>query len=170
MPLEALSIQGLWPILSKVPWLASLAMSWYFTPKRLAALVYVDLQPRNESARVNLAGVASFQIYLQVINLSPFQIELDRANFEFWCAGVELQTSILKKEIINSGQSVGVPIRGQISESQAKSIELHFDQNRSHLTGNIEFNSKVRSFAKDLGHLSGIQVVAINRSLQRSAA
>ena len=170
MALEALSIQGLWPILSKVPTLASLAMSWYFTSRRLAALVHVDLQPRNESARVNLAGIANFQIYLQIFNISPFQIELDRANFEFWCAGVELQANILKKEVIKSGQIISILIRGDISETQAKAIDLNIDQNRSHLTGNIEFNSGIRSFAKELGHLSGVQVIAINRALQRSAA
>ena len=170
MPFEALSIQGLWPILKKVPALTSVLMAWYFTPRRLASLVYVDIQPRHESARVELAGIGRFQIYLHIINLSPFEVELDRANFEFWCAGVELSASVLKKEIIKSGQSVGLPVRGTISESQAKAIDLHFDQNRSHLTGNIEFNCKVRHFAKELGHLSGVQVVAINRAVQRSAA
>ena len=145
-------------------------MAWYFTPKRLASLVYVDLQPRNESARVDLGNLATFQIYLHIINLSPFQIELDRANFEFWCAGVELRTNLLKKEVFKSGQSVGIPIRGDISAGQAKAIALHFDQNRSHLTGNIEFNCRIRSFAKELGHLSGVQVQAINLAVQGSAA
>ena len=170
MPFEALSIQGLWPILKNVPNLTSILMSWYFTPNRLASLVYVDLQPRHESARVELAGIGRFQIYLHIINLSPFEIELDRGSFEFCCAGVELSAIVLKKEVIKSGQSVGLPVRGAISDSQAKAIDQHFDKNRSHLTGNIEFNCKVRHFAKELGHLSGVQVVAVNRAAQRSDA
>lgn len=166
MALDLVSVSGLWPILRRIPWLVGVAGRWYFTPERLAALVYVDLFPRHESARVDLGGVASFQLHLQVMNLTPFELELDRANFRFYCGGVPLHAHILEKRKIRSGASESLFLTGSIADGAANQIALVFRGNQVHLEGNIEFDCSVRPFAKRVGSLDGIQTVFVNEHMR----
>ena len=162
MSIELISVKGLWPLVSRVPWLAALAGRWYFTANRLAGLVYVDLYPRNESARVDLGPVATFQLHLQLINLSPFELEIDQANFHFWTGGVKLDAIVLKKERIAPGVSMSMFLSGSVGDGQANQIAKLHEQNPISLDGNIEFKCIVRSFARQIGLLSGVQAAFIN--------
>lgn len=162
MAMELISVQGLWPLARRIPWLIGLLARWYFTADRLAGLVYVDVFPRHESTRLDLATLASFQVHLQLINLSPFELELEQANFHLWCGGVKLDAIVLKKERISSGVSKSLFISGSINDAQAKQIALLHGKNSTSLDGNIEFKCNVRSFAKQVGQLSAIQTVVIN--------
>lgn len=166
MSLDLASITGLWPILQRIPWLVAILGRWYFTRERLAALVYVDLFPRNESARVDLGGVASFQLHLQVMNLTPFELELDRANFRFYCGGVGLDTHVLEKRKTQPGASESLFLRGSIVDGAADQIARMFRGNQIYLEGNIEFNCRVRSFAKRVGPLYGIQAIVANEQFR----
>jgi hypothetical protein len=100
MPIETIPIQSIWNILRHLP---TLLLRRYFTPEKLAGLIHIDIRPRHDSAVVNLGEVASFSLYLQAINLSPFSVELDRASFRFWYAGVPINAAILNKQIIGPG-------------------------------------------------------------------
>jgi hypothetical protein len=162
MSIELISVQGLWPLVSRAPWLAALVARWYFTAHRLAGLVYVDLYPRHESARVDLGAVAAFQLHVQLINLSPFELEIEQANFHFWIGGTKLEAIILKKERIAPGASTSLFLSGSVGDGQANQIAKLHKQNPASLDGNIEFKCLVRSFAKQVGQLSGVQVVVIN--------
>ncbi len=157
--IELIPIQGLLrSLLSKLP---KLLLRRHFTSEKLSGLVYVDIRPRHESATLNLSQGASFTLWIQVINLSPFEIELDRANFIFWCGGAKLKTSILKKRIIVLGEIVSLDIEDAIPDGYAQQIAKS-SENRMALEGNIEFNCKVRSFAKNIGHLDGINARILN--------
>lgn len=159
MIIETIPIQGLWRLLSKLP---SFVLRWNFTPEKLAHLIYIDLRPRHESAVVNLGQSATFSLWLQVINLSPFSVELDRASFRFWCGGSTLNASILNKLIITPGEIADLHLNEAIPEGLANQMAKHIESNRFALDGNIEFNCKIRSFAKNIGHLDGINVNVIN--------
>ena len=170
MPVELISIQGLWPLASRIPWLVALIARSYFTANRLAGLVYADLYPRNEAARIDLGSVATFQLHLQIINLSPFELEIQQANFHFWSGGVKLEAIVLKKERIAPGTSMSLFLSGSVGEGQANQIAQLHQQNPSSLEGNIEFKCLVRPFAKQVGPLSGVQTVVINESHRKNAA
>jgi hypothetical protein len=162
MPITLVTVQGLWPVLSRIPAVIAFLGRWYFSAERLAGMVYVDLYPRHESVRVDLGSVATYQLHLQLMNLTPFELELDRANFHFWCGGVRLDTHILKKLRIPPGASESLFLSGSIPDGAADQIALVFKGNQTTLDGNIEFNCPVRSFAKSVGSLSGIQAVVMN--------
>lgn len=164
MAFDLVSVTGLWPILRRIPWLVALVGRWYFTPERLASLVYVDLFPRHESARVDLGGVASFQLHLQLMNLTPFELELDRANFRFYCGGLPLETHVLERRKIRSGASESLFLSGTIADGAANQIAAVFRGNQAYLEGNIEFNCSLRSFARKVGSLSGVQTVFLNET------
>jgi hypothetical protein len=164
MAIELMSVHGLWPIARRIPWLVGIMARKYFTAERLANLVYVDVFPRNESTRLDLADIASFQVHVHMINLSPFELELEQANFELFCGGVKLEALVLKKERISSGASKSLFLSGSITDAQANQIAKLHRKNSTSLSGNIEFKCNVRSFAKNVSQLSAIQVVVINDS------
>lgn len=164
MPFELISIKGLWPFLARIPWLAAILCRWYFTAQRLAALVYVDIYPRHESVRVDVGPVATFDVHVQLMNLTPFELELDRARFKFWCAGIRLDAIILDKQKIAPGASVSLFLSDSIPDGAAVQIAKFHKTNQSTLDGNIEFNCRVRSFAKQVPSLSGIRPLVVNEA------
>ena len=93
--MEYLSIIEIWKYFT---WLPKFLMKRLFTKKRLADLVIIDIRPRHESVRVYLSNVSSYNIYFQIINMTPFQIELDRAQVDFSCVGTKLVSQYIKKE------------------------------------------------------------------------
>lgn len=95
--MESLSIIEIWKYLK---WLPKFILRKLFTKARLADLVLIDVQARHESVQANLGDIASYSIYFQIINMSPFDIELDRAEIEFLCAGVSVSTQYIKKNYI----------------------------------------------------------------------
>lgn len=155
-------IQGLWKI---VRWLPGFIFSWYYTKERLAQLIYVDMLPRGDSSVVDLGDSASFTLNLQVINLSPYPVELDRANFRFWVGGHMLNTSILKRQTIKPGEITTLHMRDVIPDGYANGIAKSLQVNQNNgaaLDGNIEFNCKLHTFAKAVGHLPGINFKVYN--------
>lgn len=166
MPLETIPIQSIWSIFRHLP---ALLLRHYFTPTRLAGLIYVDLLPRHNSAEINLGQGATISLWLQVINLSPFPVELDRASFRFWCCGTIVKMSILNKQTIKPGEVVALHTDELIPDSHADQISRNITEYSCALEGNIEFNSKVRSFAKNLGHLDGINPRVLNARVRLDA-
>lgn len=165
MALETIPIQGVWRLLR---WLPGFLLRRYFTQEKLAQLIYVDLRPRNNSAVVDLGESASFSLYLMAINLSPFPVELDRAGFRFWLGGSTMEASILKKQVIAPGEIASLYISGTIPEGAANQFVRH-PGNPVALEGNIEFNCNVRSFAKTVGRLDGINPIVHNAHVRRDA-
>jgi len=55
-----------------VRYLPGFLLRRYYTPERLASLVYCDVLPRGESVQLDLGPEASARLFLQLINLSPF--------------------------------------------------------------------------------------------------
>jgi hypothetical protein len=172
MVIETIPIQGLWRLLRVLP---GFVLRWHFTPEKLAQLIYIDLRPRHDSALVDLGQSASFRLCLQAINLSPFSVELDRASFRFWCGGATLNASILKKQVIAPGEIVDLYLDDTIPDGYANQMAIQIKanrlvlDNRFALDGNIEFNCKIRSFAKSIGHLDGINVKVYNDQFRATA-
>jgi hypothetical protein len=160
---STIPIQGLWRI---IRWLPGFLLRWYFTKEKMARLIYVDIAPRHDSAVVDLSQTASFTLNLQAINLSPFSVELDRANFSFWCGGTILNASILKKKVIAPGEITTLYIREAIADGYADRIAKAPTNNPVALDGNIEFNCKVTLFAKTVGHLDGINMKVCNAHIR----
>lgn len=165
MAFETIPIQGVWRLLR---WLPGFLLRRYFTQEKLAQLIYVDLRPRHHSAVVDLGESASFSLCLMAINLSPFPIELDRAGFRLWLGGSTMDASILKKQVIAPGEITSLYISGTIPEGPAKQFSRH-PGNPVALDGNIEFNCNIRSFAKTVVYLDGINPVIHNAHVRRDA-
>lgn len=166
MAIEIIPIQGVLGLLRLLP---GILLRIYFTRERLAQLIYVDVRPRHDSAVVDLGQTASFTLYLQAINLSPFSVELDRASFSFRFGGAPLGASILKKQIIAPGEIATLYISATIPDGYACQMAALDKDNPATLDGNIEFNCKVQTFAKTVGRLDGINPKVCNARVRTDA-
>jgi hypothetical protein len=132
----------------------------------MGELILIDVRPRYEYATVDLGEAASFNIWLQMINLSPFDVELDRAELRFWCGGTVQNASILRKMALNSGKVLDLYLTESIADGHASQIARNLDNHRSAIEINIEFNCKLHSFNKYTGQLSGVLPRFINQQMR----
>jgi hypothetical protein len=165
MEIHGVSVHGIWSVLK---WLPPFLLRFFFPKERLAHLFHVDLSSRNESARIDLGEMASYQLYLTVINLSPFNVELDRAEIRLIYGGGTMASCILKKETFAPGKLATLRVSGPINDGAANQIARNIRANARDmdgmLEGFIELNCRVHPFCKIVGALSGVRPIVINES------
>ena len=146
---------------------------WYlrrrYPSERLAQLIYFDFLPRCESAWVNVAAAPDVRLALQIINLSPFAVVLDRAQLKLTCAGAMVTLSSLERRPIASGELVQLHLHETLSDGHANVIANSPQPSNAWLDGNLEFNCRVRSFGKRLTSMTGVQVTVVNAHTRRAA-
>ena len=157
--MDYLSITEIWKYLR---WLPKFILRRLFSKQRLADLVLIDVQARHESVRVDLGEVSTYTIWFQIINMTPFEIELDRAEFDFMCTGAKITKQYIKKERFKAGQVASFFIEGEISSPKADQIARLHDQNRSSISLHCEFNCGLHDFSKTRNNLDGVNVHFIN--------
>lgn len=161
--MEVLSIIEVWKYLR---WLPNVILKRVFNKKRMSDLLLVDVAPRNDPATVNLGEIAYFELRLQVINMSPFEIEIDRLELDFLCAGVALTCQHIKKQSFKSGQISSLYLKSDISEGKATNIARHVQSkgcNHS-ISIHIEACSTINKFTKKSNNLEGVMVRFINEN------
>lgn len=161
--MELLSITEIWKYFK---WLPKFILRRLFTKKRLADLVIIDVMPRHQSVRVNLGEVALFDLRFQVINMTPFQIELDRAEIEFNCAGTRLKSQYIKKVEYQPGAIASLYIEGDIEPGKANQIAKQLNNNRSSISLHCEFNCPLHNFQKVQYNLEGVTPEFINANFR----
>lgn len=166
MIVEGIPIKQLWALLVRLP---KFILRRKFTPETLAGLIYVDLQPRHDPATLDLGQSASFELWLQVINLSPFEFELDRADFGLRC-GSTLRAAISRRQKIAPGEITSLRVYGPITDGQANEIAWSVAHNNSFsLEGHMDFNCVLHPFAKTIHNLEGISPRVINANARNKS-
>jgi hypothetical protein len=155
---ENLGLKSLWMLARYLP---AALIRWRFPPKRLASLVYLDLRPRHDAVVLELHPNGMAHLYLQVINLCPARVELDRACFSLICGGSEIKFVELAKREFEIGEIAEIYVRAPVPSEVADAISRTPD-NAVSLYGHIEFNSPVRTFPKTVGNLEGIRPRFVN--------
>lgn len=162
MEFHGIPIGSLWTL---VKWFPPFFLKKFFSKSRLADLIYVDLRPRHESATVNLGESASFDIWLNLINLSPFDVELDRAEFRFYYCGVKIKSLVVKKQILRPGEINLLHVTEVFQDGQANQIARTCQSNSDSggsLSADIEFNCALHDFCKAIPSLDGIHPRLLN--------
>jgi hypothetical protein len=159
MTIEGIPIKQLWALLARLP---KFFLRRKFTPETLAGLVYVDLRPRHDPATLDLGQSATFELWLQVINLSPFEVELDRADFGLRCGPI-LRAGISRRQKIAPGEITSLRVHGSMTDGQADEIGWSLARNNPiSLEGHMDFNCALHSFPKTIYNLEGICPRVIN--------
>lgn len=153
--METLTITQVWRYFR---WLPKFLLRILFNKERLSGMVLLDVKPRHQAVSVNVVDPGYFNIYFQLVNMSPFEIELDRADIDFMCAGVRLRTMYIKKTSFKSGEIGTLFIEGEISTAQAERIIKLYDKNRSSINLHCDFNCGLHNFSKSNHNLDGVSV------------
>ena len=157
--MEILSITGIWRFLT---WLPGFCLRRIFTKERMADLILVDVRPRHDYCTVNLGNSASFNLWVRIINLSAFDVELDRAELKFWCGGTNHKSAILKKSTISAGEIVDHYFSENIADGQANQIRSNIGNLQTRIELDIEFNCELHNFQKSTGSLEGLRPRFLN--------
>ena len=158
-----MEISPVWGYLTRLP---KLFLRWKFSEKRMADLVKIDIYPRHENVRVDLGTIATVQLWFQVINLSPFEVELDRTQIEFQCAGTSLRVPYIKKIKVKAGGTEKFHVDGDIPDNKADQIAQYNDRNHSSISMDVYFNCRLHGFAKLYHRLDGVTPRFINEHVR----
>ena len=161
--METESWPGIWGYLR---WLPKLFLRWKFSEERMADLVKIDICPRHENVRVDLGPIATFQLWFQVNNQSPFEVELDRTQIEFQCAGTSLHVPYIKKIKVKAGGTEKFHVGGDIPDNKADQIAQCNDRNHSSISMDVYFNCRLHGFAKLYHRLDGVNPRFINEHVR----
>ena len=157
--MEITSIPVIWSFLK---WLPRFYLRRMFTKERLADLILVDVRPRYDYCTVNLCDSATFDLWVRIINLSPFDVELDRAELKFLCGGTKHKSPILKKSIIGAGEIVDHYFSENIADDKANQIISNIGNHQTTIELDIEFNCQLHNFQKSTGPLDGLRPRFLN--------
>lgn len=167
MDFHGIPIGSVW---TAVRWLPPIILRTFFPKRRLADLQLVDLRPRHEPVTIDLGENPTFCIWLDAINLSPFKVELDRAEFQFWYGSSPFEAKILKRQSIAPGDKALFYLSGSIPEGIATQIAKNYKANGNidgMLAGHIDFNCDLHAFGKDITSLSGIRPRVLNENFRQ---
>ncbi|MDE0145942.1 MAG: hypothetical protein OXI53_01840 [Nitrospira sp.] len=158
------SFAGMWGYLT---WLPKWLLRRKFSEECMANLVKVDIFPRHENVSVNLSRpFATFQLWFEVTNMSPFDVELDRAQIEFCCSGTPLHVPYIKKIKIKAGETEKFHVDGDIPDNKADQIACFYDKADSSMSMDVYFNCRLHNFAKIYHRLDGITPRFINEHVR----
>lgn len=139
-------------------WLPKFVLSKVFTQERLSDLVLIDLRPRHSSASIELSEHPQFELWFQIVNMSPFTIELKKAEFDFSCAGTSIKTHYIRNSAYKSGEISDLHVTGDVPEGKADTIAKLRNKNRSRVSFYCEFESRLGNFVVEKQHLDGVNV------------
>lgn len=166
--MDAISIGAVWRFLT---WLPNFVLRRVFTKQRLSEMMLFDIRPRFDPATFNLGKPASYELWLQITNISPFLVTLDQASFKFVFGGVRLESHLLEHLHFPSGETTTFHIDGPINEEQAEHMAQHVDsETGAHLAGVLEFNCPLHNFSKNTWQLNQIRPRFVNAHLRKARA
>lgn len=129
----------------------------------MAGLIYVDLEPRNRAVEVWGGEQGRFTLRLQVINMSPFEVELDRAVVTLNIAGNRFESQYIHRTKFAAGTIDSLRIEGKVSAEEQEIVRRLMKDGRDHyIRFEGYFNSILHPFAKAPHELSGVFAHFVN--------
>ena len=159
-----MEISPVWGYLTRLP---KLFLRWKFSEEQMADLVKIDICSRHENVTVDLGPIATFRLCFQVINMSPFEVELDRAQIEFQCSGTSLHVPYIKKIKVKAGGTEKFQVDGDIPDKKADHIAQCGNKGHSSISMDVYFNCRLHGFAKLYHRLDGVTPRFINEHARK---
>lgn len=127
--------------------IAGFTVRWYFTPKRLADNVRVDISSQHEGVVIDGGECPWFHGWLLITNHNPFPVTLDRATGELNLAGPLGSFVILDGCIIPRHSTVSVRFHSYMHDwAAARLYKARKVEKRVRVAINPLFRCKIRSF------------------------
>ena len=122
-------------------------MGWYFTRKRLADQIEIEILSRNEPITLDFGQTASVRVHLSVRNFGPLDVELDRIILEVEYKGAHSEVTYQKKLILigRPKEKQDILMMNDLSERFANTGSVGVETTCT-LRIHAEFNSSFGSF------------------------
>lgn len=169
--LESSDILAMWDLASSavqnaLSYVAAFALRWYWSEKRLASRVRTTVRSENEGIRIDGGEVPEFYAWLEVQNLTPFPIDVDRLYGEVYCAGRIASFVWLERKQIASLQAEMVYVHADMTDAQARHLSrtVEMDKVRVVLGGYV--TCRVRGFALFRREIvsSNVQIINVKKA------
>jgi hypothetical protein len=133
---------------SVLGWLPSFVLRWYWTESRLALRVRTSVSSENEGVRIDGGELPEFSMWLDVQNLAPFAVEVDRIFGEVFCGGRVASYLCVNRTVVPSLATERIYVRADMSDAQARMLVRVYAsaERRVHVVVNALVCSKVRTF------------------------
>lgn len=127
---------------------------------RMEKLIHVDIRSRHDSVSINLSPNGNVTVWLQVTNLSPFEIIWDRTDLSLHC-GAKIKLINIMPRTIKPYEIIAHPLDSEINSSQAEDIKLNANNGSIYIDGRLAITSAIHSFLKPVS-LDGVNPKFIN--------
>jgi len=144
-------------------WLPGFILKRIYPPRRFSELIVIDVRPRHDPVQLNFGEIPHVDVWLQITNRSPFQVELDRVHVVVHYGVGTTDLYNLERVKFGSNTSQDIYVRGFLTDSYAISGSNQPDDVECSILVSAEFNSRITNFGKRTGELRGIKPRVINK-------
>ncbi len=137
-------------------------LQWYWTEKRLASNVQTMVRGDGQGIKIDGGEIPYFSSLLEVQNLTPFPIEVDRLFGDVFCGGRIASFVSLERKAIKSLASEQVFIRADMTDAQARYLANTYKTNRVHIVLSGFILSRIRGFSLIGRRIESTNVEIIN--------
>lgn len=133
-------------IVKLLGWALPSAIRWRYPAKRIDGLVKVRVSSQGEGIEFWNGGIPKVKAWVEITNLSPFPIEIERAYGTF-AYGADLEKfTYLKRESIPPASEIAIPIETSITNEHVAVVQRLAP---SHPTPALQFNARVLCKVQD---------------------
>ncbi|MEZ0209247.1 MAG: hypothetical protein ACAH17_03680 [Candidatus Paceibacterota bacterium] len=125
---------------------------WIYKPEKLANGIKVRIRGDGDGVTYNCGELPNIRIWLEVTNLTPFQIEFDRIYGQLAYGCVVGEVNHLKRHVLPPAQEKEVFVEFSLNESQAQFIRQNREKQdtRFYLGAYIISNIHNIEFSKEI--------------------
>ena len=140
-----------------------------FSEFRINSLIKMDVRSRGESIRLNLGGLPDCQVWLQVINHSPFDLDIENIKGDLNYNGCRI--SVETKEHIDISKNSSndcVLLEGILTGEQANHCSKDNGVSYTSLTLRSRISTSFGLFKKQSGDLQSLYVSIMNKREEKT--
>ena len=151
-------------IISLYSFIPSFILKFRFTEIRVNSLIEFNVRSSDESIRLNLGELPDCQVWLQVINHSPFDLEIENIKGDLNHNGCRISIETMEHiNIAKHSSSNAALLEGTLTGEQANHCSK---ENKSSHTS-LRLRSRIRTrfgvFKKHSGDMQYVNVYIINK-------
>ena len=125
-------------------WAAPWTLKKIYPPKRIDDSIEVRVSPSGQGIELRGGDAPTAQVWLEIINMSPLHLKIDRAYGAFTYGSDVAEFVHLRVENLGPHQKISFPVHGSISPGHAEFIKRVSQSPNSNIT-EIRFEAHIRS-------------------------
>jgi len=152
------------PLVSVYTFLPGFVLKRRFKEERINSYIRMDVRPRGEVVRLNLGELPDCQVWLQLINHAPFDLDVENIKGELNYNGCRIFVQTKDHVDVERHNTIeSILLEGTLTGEQAAHCSKENDSPYISLALRSRIRSKFGVFKKYSGDLQYLNVSVINR-------